>query len=47
MGFYGTHFVLSESMLRKALSIGLKFVLKFVFRAAKGYRSFIVIIKIV
>lgn len=36
-GFYGTHFVLPESMLRKALSIGLKFVLKFVFRAAKKY----------
>lgn len=34
---YGTHFVLPESMLRKALPIGLKFVLKFVFRAAKEY----------
>lgn len=34
---HGTHFVLPESMLRKALPIGLKFVLKFVFRAAKKY----------
>ena len=34
---HGTHFVLPESMLRKALPIGLKFVLKFVFRAAKEY----------
>ena len=34
---HGTHFVLPESMLRKALPIGLKFILKFVFRAAKEY----------
>lgn len=34
---HGTHFVLPESMLRLALPIGLKFVLKFVFRAAKEY----------
>lgn len=34
---HGTHFVLPETMLRKALPIGLKFVLKFVFRAAKEY----------
>ena len=34
---HGTHFVLPESMLRKALPIGLKFVLKFVFKAAKEY----------
>lgn len=34
---HGTHFVLPESMLRKALPIGLKFVLKFVFKAAKDY----------
>ncbi len=34
---HGTHFVLPESMLRIALPIGVKFVLKFVFRAAKEY----------
>ena len=34
---HGTHFVLPESMLRMALPIGLKFVLKFVFKAAKQY----------
>ena len=34
---HGTHFVLPESMLRTALPVGLKFVLKFVFRAAKEY----------
>ena len=34
---HGTHFVLPESMLRMVLPIGLKFVMKFVFRAAKEY----------
>lgn len=34
---HGTHFVLPESMLRMALPIGLKFVLKFVFKAAKDF----------
>lgn len=34
---HGTHFVLPESMLRIALPIGVKFVLKFVFRTAKEY----------
>lgn len=34
---YGTHFVLPESMLRLALPIGLKFVLKFIFKSAKDY----------
>ena len=34
---HGTHFVLPESMLRTALPVGLKFVLKFVFKAAKDY----------
>ena len=34
---HGTHFVLPESLLRTALPVGLKFVLKFVFRAAKKY----------
>ena len=34
---HGTHFVLPESLLRTALPVGLKFVLKFVFRAAKEY----------
>ena len=34
---HGTHFVLPESLLRKALPVGLKFVLRFVFRAAKEY----------
>ncbi len=33
---YGTHFVLPESMLRIALPIGLKFVMRFLFRSAKG-----------
>ena len=32
---HGTHFVLPESLLRKALPVGLKFVLRFIFRAAK------------
>ena len=34
---HGTHFVLPESLLRAALPVGLKFVLRFVFRAAKEY----------
>ena len=34
---HGTHFVLPESMLRIALPVGLKFVLRFVFKAAKEY----------
>ena len=34
---HGTHFVLPESLLRMALPIGLKFVLRFIFRAAKEY----------
>lgn len=34
---HGTHFVLPESMLRMALPIGLKFVLRFVFRVAKEF----------
>lgn len=34
---HGTHFVLPESMLRLALPIGLKFVLKFIFKSAKEY----------
>ena len=34
---HGNHFVLPESLLRTALPVGLKFVLKFVFRAAKEY----------
>ena len=34
---HGTHFVLPESLLRKALPIGLKFVLRFIFKAAKDY----------
>ena len=34
---HGTHFLLPESLLRTALPVGLKFVLKFVFRAAKEY----------
>ena len=34
---HGTHFVLPESLLTTALPVGLKFVLKFVFRAAKEY----------
>ena len=32
-----THFVLPETMLRKALPVGLKFVMKFIFKAAKDY----------
>lgn len=32
---HGTHFVLPETLLRIALPVGLKFVLKFVFKAAK------------
>lgn len=34
---YGTHFVLPESMLRIALPIGLKFVIRFLFRSAKEH----------
>ncbi len=34
---HGTHFVLPEGMLRTALPFGLKFVMKFLFRAAKEY----------
>ena len=34
---HGTHFVLPESLLRKALPVGLKFVLRFIFKAAKEY----------
>ncbi len=34
---HGTHFVLPESLLRAALPVGLKFVLRFIFRAAKDY----------
>lgn len=34
---HGTHFVLPETMLRKALPVGLKFVMKFIFNAAKDY----------
>ena len=34
---HGTHFVLPESLLRMALPLGLKFVLRFIFRAAKEY----------
>lgn len=34
---HGTHFVLPETMLRKALPVGIKFVMKFIFKAAKDY----------
>ena len=34
---YGTHFVLPESMLRKALPFGLRFIMKFVFKSAKEH----------
>lgn len=34
---HGTHFVLPETMLRKALPVGPKFVMKFIFKAAKDY----------
>jgi hypothetical protein len=34
---HGTHFVLPEGMLRTALPFGLKFVMRFLFRAAKEY----------
>ena len=34
---HGTHFVLPESLLHMALPVGLKFVLRFIFRAAKEY----------
>ena len=33
----GTHFVLPESLLRKALPVGLKFVMRLIFKAAKEY----------
>lgn len=36
---YGTHFVLPESMLRIALPIGLKFVMRFLFRSAKEHSN--------
>ena len=34
---YGAHFVLLESMLRMALPVGLKFVMRFIFRSAKEH----------
>lgn len=34
---YGTHFVLPESMLRIALPVGLKLVMRFLFRSAKEH----------
>ena len=34
---YGTHFVLPESMLRMALPVGLKFVMRLIFRSAKEH----------
>lgn len=34
---HGTYFVLPESMLRMVLPVGLKFVLRFIFKAAKEY----------
>ena len=34
---HGTHFVLPESMLRGVLPVGLKWVMKFLFKAAKEY----------
>lgn len=34
---HGTHFVLPESMLRLALPFGLKFVMRFIFKAAKDF----------
>ena len=34
---YGTHFVLPESMLRMVLPVGLKFVMRFIFRLAKEH----------
>lgn len=34
---YGTHFVLPESILRLALPVGLKFVMRFIFRSAKEH----------
>ena len=34
---HGTHFVLPETLLRKALPVGLKCVMKFIFKAAKDY----------
>ena len=34
---HGTHFVLPETMLKKALPVGLNFVMRFIFKAAKDY----------
>lgn len=34
---YGTHFVLPESMPRMTLPVGLKFVMRFIFRSAKEH----------
>ena len=34
---HGMHFVLPETMLKKALPVGLKFVMRFIFKAAKDY----------
>lgn len=34
---YGTHFVLPESMLRIALPVGLKWVLRLLFQSAKEH----------
>ena len=34
---HGTHFMLPESMLRMALPIGLKFVMRFIFKSANEY----------
>lgn len=36
---YGTHFVLPESMLRIALPLGLKFVMRFIFRSAREHAN--------
>lgn len=34
---YGTHFILPESMLRIALPVGLKLIMRFIFRSAKEH----------
>ena len=34
---YGTHFVLPEGLLRNAMPIGLKFIMRFIFRSAKEH----------
>lgn len=34
---HGTHFVLPEFLLRMALPVGFKFVMRFIFKAAKEY----------